>query len=386
MAEGVPAMKAAIYCLTAFLSAATAEAGSYTAPEGQHFVALASAKILDEAIGIARLYGDSAQVVSSQSGWYAVILGPTPEPSLEAFKAAYQGWPAIPADAVWSKGNNYIDGAWGADPLTPKALEVPAAAPVETAIGEFKVTATASIANETQSVRLQASDGGKAAFDLTTKPDYYSDFGATLRLVNLDPASPDPETMLTQYTGGAHCCVATWFAAKKDDNWQLSEGAMLDGGGYWLEDVDNDDAYELLSVDNAFLYAFESYAGSFSTIVIQRLRNGGVEDAPHDARWRSRMVQDLAGKEFMAKMEPELWHSNGFLTPWVATKILLGEGEEAWKRMLKTYDRNAEFGTYVCTTGEPIDKCSTENTKLLPYPEALAAFLRDNGYTPVPGQ
>ncbi len=378
-------MKTAAFCLAVFFAATAAHAGSFTAPRGQHFVALASAKNLDEAIGIARLYGDGAQVVSSQSGWYAVILGPTPQPSLAAFKAAYQGWPEIPRDAVWSRGNNYIDGVWAPDPQTPKAIEVTVTAPVETGTEEFQVTATATIANETQSVRLRAMDNANEAFDLATKPDYYSDFGTTVRLANLDPLSPEPETMLTQYTGGAHCCVATWFAAKKDSAWQLSEGAMLDGGGYWLEDVDGDAAYELLSVDNAFLYAFESYAGSFATIEVHRLRNGVVEAVPRDSKWRSRIAQDLAGKDFMAKMEPELWRSNGFLAPWVATKILLGEGDEAWKKMLKSYDRDSGFGPQSCASGKSVEQCAVEDLKAIPFPQALAAFLNDNGYTPVPG-
>ena len=335
-------------------------------------------------MGIARLFSEPAQVISAQNGWYAVVLGPTVEPSLKAFRASYQGWPDVPADAVWSKGNTYIDGAWLADPLTPQPKEINAAAPLLAEAGGFKVIATVKVSDEKQSVAMAGSEGSNSAFTLATVPDYYSDFGATLRLSQLDPATPQPETMVTQYTGGAHCCVATWFAAQRDGSWSLFEGSQLDGGGYWLEDIDNDDSYELLNIDNSFLYAFEAYAGSFATIRISHLRNGSILPVERNDRWQERIREDLAGKEFLAMLNPELWKSNGFIAPWVATKILLGEGEAAWKKMLLNYEKDNGFGPQVCTTGESVESCAPENMKAVPFPEVLAAFLAANGYTPVP--
>lgn len=374
---------AAAIALTFF--AATAHAGSVSLKENEHFVAVASSKSLDEAIGIARLYSDPAQVFSSQNGWYAVVLGPTTAPSLKVFKKNYQGWPEIPADAVWSKGNNYIDGAWIADPLVPAAHELTLTAPRVVERGGFKVLATQQRRDDAQSITIKGTEGNKEVFSFTTPEDFYMEYGATLRLGPLDPTTPGPETIVTQYTGGAHCCVATWIATIKDGAWALVEGIQLDGGGYWLEDVDGNDTYELLNVDNAFLYAFESYAGSFATIEINQLRGGAIAPMPKNDAWRRRLVQDLAGKEFLARLTPELWNSNGFLAPWVATKILLGEGEAAWQKMLASYEKDNGFGPQVCTTGEPVESCAPENMKPVPFPEALAQFLKENGYTPVPG-
>ena len=377
-------MKTIVVFLAAVLASATAHAGSVSLPENQHFVAVASSKDFHEAVGIARLFSEAAQVFSAQNGWYAVVLGPTVEPSLKAFRANYQGWPDVPGDAVWSKGKTYIDGAWIADPLTPQPKEINAAAPLLAEAGDFKVIATVNVSDEKQSVAIAGSDGGNSAFSLATPLDYYSDFGATVRLGQLDPATPQPETMVTQYTGGAHCCVATWFAAQRDGNWSLFEGSQLDGGGYRLEDIDNDNSFELLNIDNSFLYAFEAYASSFATIRISHLRNGAILPVDRDDRWRERIREDLAGKEFLAKLNPDLWKSNGFLAPWVATKIMLGEGDAAWKKMLATYEKDNGFGPQVCTTGEPVESCAPENMKAVPFPEALAAFLEANGYTPVP--
>jgi hypothetical protein len=378
-------MKSFAAAIALLFLAATAHAGSVSLKKNEHFVAIASSKSLDEAIGIARLYSDPAQVFSSQNGWYAVVLGPTMAPSLKVFKKNYQGWPEIPADAVWSKGNNYIDGAWIADPLVPPAQELTLTAPRLVEKDGFKVLATQQRRDDAQSITIKGTASDKEVFSFTTPEDFYTEFGATLRLAPLDPATPEPEAIVTQYTGGAHCCVATWIATLKDGAWALVEGIQLDGGGYWLEDVDGDDTYELLSVDNAFLYAFESYAGSFATIEINQLRGGAIAPVPKNDAWKRRIVQDLAGKEFLARLTPELWSSNGFLAPWVATMILLGEGEAAWQKMLTSYEKDNGFGPQICTTGEPIESCAVENMKPVPFPEALAQFLKDNGYTPVPG-
>jgi hypothetical protein len=234
-------------------------------------------------------------------------------------------------------------------------------------------------------VQLTGWKGDAELFDLATPKDYYSEFGNTMRLVPLDPATADPEAIITQYTGGAHCCTASWIAAEgKDQLWSLVTGQTLDGSGYWLEDVDGDQSYELLNIDNSFLYAFESYAGSFATIDISQLRGGTLVPYQRNEAWKRRITQDLAGKEFLAGLNPELWNSNGFLAPWVATKILLGEGEAAWQKMLANHEKDNGFGPQVCTTGEPVESCAPENMKPVPFPEALAAFLKDNGYTPVP--
>ena len=52
--------------------------------------------------------------------------------------------------------------------------------------------------------------------------------------------------------------------------------------------------------------------------------------------------------------------------------------------MLKSYDKASDFGPQICTSGETVENCPVENLKAVPFPEALASFLEENHYLPVP--
>ena len=98
----------------------------------------------------------------------------------------------------------------------------------------------------------------------------------------------------------------------------------------------------------------------------------------------SRIVQDLAGIEFEAKVRPDVWKENGFLAGWVAAKIRLGQGIDAWNTVVQNIDKNSDFGPQQCTTGQKIDDCPADKTKPVPILKALASFLKENGYAPLP--
>lgn len=365
---------------------APAAAEDLALKDGRHWITVASARDRDEAIGIARLYGKEGRVVSSTTGWYGVVLGPVKDKTLAAFVKAWQGWPEIPRDAVFSNGARFTGTVWQPAERVPQSVEVTADRPATVESDGLRVTATLKKdGDDNQTVTVAGARDGASLFSFETAKDFYTD-GATLLLAPLDPGSAAAEAMVTQFTGGAHCCVASWFASETaPGDWQLLDSELLDGGGYWLEDVDGDGAYELMSVDNAFLYAFDSYAGSFAPIVASQLRGEEIAPMEKSDAWRARIAQELAGMDFQSKLQPDLWRSNGFLAAWVAVKIELGQGEEAWARMLKSYDRNSDFGPQLCTSGETVENCPVDNLRSVPFPQALADFLRSNGYTPVPG-
>jgi hypothetical protein len=379
-AAQILALLSGIACTTA-----PAMAENLNLKDGRHWITVASSQDKDQAIGIARLYGKDARVVSSLSGWFGVALGPVKDKSLAAFVKRWEGWPEIPKDAVFSNGAKYTGTVWQPDLSVLEAAEFSPGKPATVSHDGYAVTATLAKDDNGQIATLEGTHGADSLFQLSTPKDEYGDYGNTLRLMPLDPETPAPEAILTQNTGGAHCCVATWFASETDPGkWQLLDSNMLDGEGYWLEDVDGDGSYELMSVDNAFLYAFDSYAGSIGPLVISQLRGEEIEPVAKDDVWRARKQQELAGLEYFATLEPDNWKANGFLAAWVAVKIQLGEGEEAWAKMLKSYDKASDFGPQICTSGETVENCPVENLKAVPFPEALASFLEENHYLPVP--
>ena len=351
----------------------------------KRWLTIASSQDQDEAIGIARYYGgQSARVVSSRSGWFAVIAGPVAATSMKQFHANYGDWPEIPEDARLSKGENYVATVWL--PNDEKlATELTAYAPVKLSDGGITVAAKLVKDADNSLVELAGNDGGQALFNMETPSDAYADFGTAIQIAWLDDASLLPQVIITRNTGGAHCCVDTIIATGHiSGRWKLIETGLLDGDGFRIENVDGKGAAELLSADNSFLYAFDSYAASFAPLRISKLKGETLEDVTAEPKWRSRIAQDLAATEFLAKLNPELWRSNGFLAAWVATKIELGQGRDAWAKMLKTYERNSDFGPLSCSTGQSIEDCPQENLGLVPFPEALAAHLKEHGYIPVP--
>jgi hypothetical protein len=72
--------------------------------------------------------------------------------------------------------------------------------------------------------------------------------------------------------------------------------------------------------------------------------------------------------------------TNGFLAGYVAQKILLGEGPQAWTLMLAYYDKASDWGLDVCD--QPLNEdgeCPGHEVKLS-FPDALERMFNENGY------
>jgi hypothetical protein len=136
-----------------------------------------------------------------------------------------------------------------------------------------------------------------------------------------------------------------------------------------------------LSTDNAFLYAFGSYAESVSPLQISRVADGKIRVVTGDPEFRGYLLQEIARMEFMASLEGSYWRSNPFLAAWVATKSLIGEGESAWSTMLTNYDRQSDWSNEECLTEDlPVHKCPAQSIRKVSFPEALKKLLIANGY------
>lgn len=369
----------------------------------QHWLAIASDKDKDVAIGIARRQyslRDSVRVVFSKNGYFAVVAGPYQANSIQELKKndTKNSFDELPKDALLSYGSNYTETIWqppsksGSDQVSYTLNKA-----AQFSSGTLSVTVKAEkLGADTGYTSVNGNDAqGPFHFDLgkdlptdemMSVDALMSDSFNHAAVVRLLPVAETPQVIITNFTGGAHCCTQTTILtrAPRSESWAAITAATLDGDGYWFEDVNGDGGQELLSVDNAFLYAFDSYAGSFAPLKIGRLSGGSIEDISEDPSMRSRLVQDLAGMEFSAKLNPELWKSNGFLAGWVASKIRLGQGEEAWKKFMANYEKKSDFGPQSCTTGQKIGDCPADKTMPIPIPKALAQFLRDNGYGPLP--
>lgn len=198
-----------------------------------------------------------------------------------------------------------------------------------------------------------------------------------LRFLRLGGASSSPSVVLTLYTGGLHCCTLTTLASMDaQGRWSVAQGRALDGSGYEFEDVDGDGAVELIAPDNSFLYAFSSYSASFAPTRIARVEGARVIDVTNEPRFRPFLIQQAHALEF--GRTPEQWRMNGFLGGWVAAKALIGEGPQAWERMLSLQEKEPMFAREECPDGG--EDCAEDRKRIVPFPETLEKHLRENGY------
>jgi len=168
-----------------------------------------------------------------------------------------------------------------------------------------------------------------------------------------------------------------------DGAWRVVSAPDLDGEGYAFVDLAGDGVQVLAAVDNDFLYAFECYACSFAPTRVYRLTGTDLEDASEEPTYRAFLRERVQAMEKAASKDAKLWRSNGFLGGWVAAKSLIGEVDDAWSRMLKSYDRKSDWPLQECTSGDELDKCPKDKLRDLSFPQALLKLLERNSY-PLP--
>jgi hypothetical protein len=48
------------------------------------------------------------------------------------------------------------------------------------------------------------------------------------------------------------------------------------------------------------------------------------------------------------------------------------------------YEKQSDFGPQECATGQKVEDCKAEDLRAIPFPKALAEFLRERDYGPLP--
>jgi hypothetical protein len=217
-------------------------------------------------------------------------------------------------------------------------------------------------------LQLEISYNG-TPFVTTAATAYY--FGR-IELLDLD-SNGNPEVIVQTFTGGAHCCLAYTTYSWDGSGFEAIPFAPLDGGGGAFQDLNGDGQIEFVTFDNAFFYAFSSYAGSFPPNVILSFQDGQYVDttAQFGDYLRSTARQMYTAHRERAGGSIDL---NGLLAGYVAQKIRLGEYQEGWNYMLAHYDRDDDWGLTA------YDQAGNVASEFKDFPAALRSFLTELGY------
>ncbi len=356
-------------------------------PGGNRFwVVLASRPDADHAVAAAlRYHRLKPKVVRWADGSFAAVAGPyAVEPGTDrTFLDKLIDEPSVPKDAYLTKDSSFGETVW-----TTPATNILDTADYDgehdvtlRADGlEIKLTRRPAGENEFAPVAIGTFKGNQVfQMEFTENPNETP--ASQVRLMKLDPASPMPQVVFTYFWRGAHCCTMTKIVSlSKAGTWHVIDGDTLDGDGYFFEDILGSGFSYLISYDNAFLYAFNSYAGSLAPLRIHRLVGDRLVDVTKEPKFQKRLLQELYSDEEHAKENGDDWHSNGFLAGWVANSLLTGRGNAAWTKMLANYDRNSDFGPEKCTSNLPLDKCPEDKRIKLAFPFALRQFLAEHSY------
>lgn len=202
---------------------------------------------------------------------------------------------------------------------------------------------------------------------------------AEASIAEIDPGNSGPEVYFASYNGGAHCCTQVIVATAVGGRWVAVPVGEFDGDGGYLVDLDGDGRAEIATADNRFLYQFGCYACSAAPLRIMTVRDGKVYDVSAEPAYLPAHRDWL--KQIEQSVDPsQRWTSSGYLAGWVAAKIRVGEGDEAWKALDAHWDFASDQGEEVCLTGGDIDKCPRRERAVLNFPDRLKLFLKQTGY------
>ncbi|WP_156917513.1 hypothetical protein [Salinarimonas rosea] len=353
----------------------------------ERWIVLASRQDPAEAIALARAYRErfeATHVVTSSNGWNAVVAGPVPASDPGALQARLRAEPGLPDDLFVSDGTRFAEPYWTADAPRLERLRFDGDAPLAfEADGLTFLLDAARDDTDLAYPTIDAYEGRRVAFSIAFEDAASFSAGARLTIAPLDPEAPGERQIVTSaFTGGAHCCAVTRIAGRLGARWLVIPGATLDGDtGYGVRDLDGDGVYELVGIDQSFLYAYASYAASFAPIVIERYAGKKIVDLSDDPRFRRAFEDDLAWMDEAVRDEPALWRENGFLAAWAASMARLGRWEEARARVLASFDRSSDWPLTICEAPATADgTCPAGAERPAAFPDVLERHLRERGY------
>jgi hypothetical protein len=184
--------------------------------------------------------------------------------------------------------------------------------------------------------------------------------------------------LLETYSGGAHCCTVVQAAVPDGASYRIVDLGSYDGErlARLPTDWDGDGALDFFVTDDAFLYAFSSYAGSLPPPRILNVVGGKAVDVS------ARPVFRPIFEEAMARAEARCaTGENGHCAAYAASAARIGAFDAAWAKMLKAHDRKSRDWPTACKVAEADDGCPDgQEIAYKTYPEALRAFLAEHDY------
>jgi subtilisin-like proprotein convertase family protein len=182
-------------------------------------------------------------------------------------------------------------------------------------------------------------------------------------------ADGEPEVIVDEYTGGAHCCTYSLLFRRTGARYSSSLHRW-GNAGYRLVDLDRDGRPELRSSDDRFAYAFTAYAASLEPVQIWHFERGRLVDVTRSFQAVVAADARSAWRLYLRERKARPREVRGVLAAWLADELLLGRGGDGWRALEEAY-RRGDLGRGPTLYGYPAGRR---------YLAALRSFLRRTGY------
>ncbi|HEY1752245.1 MAG TPA: lysozyme inhibitor LprI family protein [Caulobacteraceae bacterium] len=207
---------------------------------------------------------------------------------------------------------------------------------------------------------------------------------ASIGVGHIDPAVEGPQVIFATSTGGAHCCDHIRLLELGTNGWTGLDLGQFQGEtlASFPRDVDGDGVLDFVMADDRFAGAFSDPASGAEPPRVFDIQNGQTLDMSAQPRYAKLFRKDMKAQDAAC-----LKHGNGACAAFVADAARLGLYGWAWRIMLANYDQatNWTWPTQCLVAGA--NPCPAGQARTYAnMPDALAAFLLQNGYVSGPQQ
>ena len=224
---------------------------------------------------------------------------------------------------------------------------------------------------------LTIAVAGKQVLEATGIGSVSDDPAAEASIAEMDSTNHHKEVYFSSFSGG--CCSSVIIAEEVGDHWVSLPVGDFEGDGGYLQDLDRDGLAEIVAVDGNFINRFDCTACSAAPRVIFTVKAGDIVDLTTQPKFLAAHRAWLKALE--SNIDPEQqWKSQGFLAGWVAEKIRVGEGADAWQALNANWDFAHDAGQPSCPNGDDADQCDAKDRKTMKFPDRLRLFLQSSGY------
>lgn len=232
---------------------------------------------------------------------------------------------------------------------------------------EFEVEPVFEVRRAGQSVRI---DG------MAAQPHHAYHFAP----ITLGPG--EPALMVQSWTGGAHCCADVRLVAGAGGKLGVIPLGWWDGDPVEPpRDISGDGRADFVFVDNAFLYAFASYAASYAPPKVLNVVDGEVVDVSGRPAFRTLFRKEAETAGAVCRKAESGYARNGACPSYVAAAARIGKLDAAWRDMIASYDPAVDWDLPKGCRAPAADGSCPEGERVdARYPEALLRFLKEHGY------